>query len=89
MGDEYSEVITAPFSFSFRKPLFNKSLLSYPEINEGAPSNIDDSPGPPKPARIPSPTLCDYADPRDQDVTEPVYSELLTHEDNENRQPLN
>ncbi len=89
MGDEYSEVITAPFSFSFRKPLFNKSLLSHPEINEGAPSNIDDSPGPPKPARIPSPTLCDYADPRDQDVTEPVYSELLTHEDNENRQPLN
>lgn len=89
MGDEYSEVITTPFSFSFRKPLFNKSILSNPEINQGAPSNTDDFSGPPKPARIPSPTLCDYADPRDQDVTEPFYSELLTHEDNENHQPLN
>ena len=84
---EYAEVAAAPFSFSFRRPLFNRAQ-SVP----AAASGESEPPPPPKPARIASPVplaatasaaLCDqYADPRDlapasAAAEQPLYSELM------------
>jgi hypothetical protein len=81
----YAEVASAPFSFSFRRPLFNRAKSVSAE---------SDTPAPKKPARIASPVpspppptaaavLCDqYTDPRDLAITttaaeQPLYSELM------------
>ena len=78
----YSEVAAAPFTFSFRRPLFNRA-----KSIDSKPISVVESEPPKKPARIASPVpttspaiLCDqYADPRDGRTggeTEPLYSEL-------------
>ena len=62
---QYSEVTSQPFSFSFRRPLFQQRATS--PVAETAP--------PSKPSRVASPVMCsDYADPRDQ--TDNLYAVL-------------
>jgi hypothetical protein len=40
--------------------------------------------GPPKPARSPVAQLCEYADPRD--LNEPLYSELIVQDEQQQQQ---
>lgn len=80
--DEYSEVTSVPFSFSFRKPLFDckESPISVPGSSAVSPPKVTTG--------MPSPILCEYADPRDQrDANEPLYSELLLHEESTTSNP--
>lgn len=74
-GDEesYAEVTPQPFSFSFRRPLFADRQNNTKEKSTSAAE------GPPKPARSPVAQLCEYADPRD--LNEPLYSELIVQDE--------
>lgn len=80
--EEYAEVTPQPFSFSFRRPLFadrpNNSKETKKSINSAAAE------GPPKPARSPVAQLCEYADPRD--LNEPLYSELIVQDEQQQQQ---
>lgn len=67
-GENYAEVTSQPFSFSFRRPMFADR-----QENSGIA-------GPPKPAR--SALLCEYADPHD--LSEPLYSELVVQDEKRN-----
>jgi hypothetical protein len=80
--EEYAEVTPQPFSFSFRRPLFADRPNNSKETKKSIISAAAE--GPPKPARSPVAQLCEYADPRD--LNEPLYSELIVQDEQQQQQ---